>query len=295
MVRFLKYSLLALAGLSTLGISACSIGEPLRSEVAMRLSGPAWMVKREIEAGPFKLTAFERMHEREKPAALYIEGNGEADFSIRGELFDATPRNPVALHLASMDKSDNVAYIARPCQYSGLQDADLECGEKYWKDAQFSTEILGAYHSAMDGIKARYGVRSFNIVGYDGGATLAALLSGQRNDVISLKTVASQFDLNALDTSLDKLRAIPQHHYIGGQDETAPPEGLHAYIQALGDTQCADYTLIQEAEHEKGWVNKWPEFLKKGTPTCYRPPEPEFVPIERPKPIYVPRMKGSKK
>ena len=296
MNSFLKISALALTGISALSLNACGPHEPFREQVAARLASPAWMMKRPVESGPFIVTAFERMHERGETANIYIEGAGEADETIiKGALFNPTPRNPVALHLASMDKADNVAYLARPCQYSGLRDPQNECDESYWGDAQFNIETLSAYHGVLDNIKARYGITDFNIIGYNSGATLAALLAGQRKDIKSLRTVAGRFDLTALSGTMDSLKNIPQHHFIGGQDELAPPAELENYLQALGDTPCVDYTLIQEAAHEKGWVNKWPELLKNDIPECYIPPEPEFIPIEKPEPIYVPRMGASTK
>lgn len=293
MNKFAKHSLLTLSALGIVGLAACA-SEPLREEVAMRVASPAWMVKRPVEAGPFVLTAFERMHERGQPATVYIEGSGEAEFIKDGMLFNPTPSNPVALHLAAMDKSENLAYLARPCQYSGLRNEEADCAA-YWGDAQFSPEVLAAYNSALDGIKARYGVTSFNLVGYDTGATIAAMMAAGRKDVTSLRTVAGRFNLETIDSATPALRRVPQHHFIGGQDERAQPSGMHAYLQSLGNTKCADHTYIQEAEHEKGWVNKWPELLKTKVPTCYIPPESEFIPIEKPKPIYVPRMSGSKK
>ncbi len=262
----------------------------------MRIASPAWMVKRPVKAGPFVLTAFERMHERSAPATLYIEGNGGASLAAHdGLLFNSTPHNPVALHLASKDKADNLAYLARPCQYTGLQDNDKSCDELHEGDAQYGAEVLSAYNEALNGIKARYGVTSFHLVGYDGGATLAALLAGERKDVRSLRTVAGRFDLNALAPRLVPLRGIPQHHFIGGQDNDVPPAELHGYLQVLGDSECVAHTLIQEAAHSKGWVEKWPDLLKANVPQCFIPPAPEFIPIEKPDPIYVPRMGGSKK
>jgi len=44
-------------------VTACAGTQTLIGEqVAMRLASPVWMIKREITAGPFTLTAFERMH-----------------------------------------------------------------------------------------------------------------------------------------------------------------------------------------------------------------------------------------
>jgi len=64
---------------------------------------------------------------------------------------------------------------------------------------------------------------------------------------------------------------------------------LESYLQKLGSSNCVTYDLIQEAEHSKGWVEKWPELLAK-TPTCKGPTAPPaFIEYERPKPIYRPR------
>ena len=118
-IKFLKsinLNALALCAITAATLTACGIGgTPLRSEVATRLSAPAWMVERQIPVAPFNLTAFERMHERGQPVTLYIEGDGTANLRTEPLYFDPTPINPVALHLASKDKSINLAYIARPC------------------------------------------------------------------------------------------------------------------------------------------------------------------------------------
>ena len=71
-----SFALLAICGLV---IAACAASEMLREEVADRLAAPAWMIKRPVQAGPFILTARERMHSKGAPATLYIEGSGEED------------------------------------------------------------------------------------------------------------------------------------------------------------------------------------------------------------------------
>lgn len=288
-----KRALLFVSALSLIGVAACSASSN-RAEIADRVAAPAWLIERPVEAGPFILTARERMHERGEPATIYIEGSGEADSIRQGKLFNATPVNPVALHLTAMDKSKNLAYIARPCQFTGLRDEDGDCAA-YWGDAQFSPTVLSAYDDVLSGIKARYGVTAFHLVGYNSGATIAGMLAATRNDVIDLRTVAPRFDAATMQSAIPALRKVPQHHFIGGQDESSQPKDFHAYLQALGNTECVEHTYIQESEHEKGWVNKWPELLKTKVPSCYIAPEPEFVPIEKPEPIYVPRIGGAKK
>jgi hypothetical protein len=293
MKNTLKYSLILLAGFSALSLNSCAPRDEMRNQVASRIASPAWMVKREVQTGNFALMAFERMHEREAPATLYIEGDGKADESQIRPLFNATPVNPVGLHLASKDKAINVAYLARPCQFTHESkggDAAKACSTQFWNaGAPYSEQVLAGYQQALDGIKKRYGITKFHLVGYDGGATIAAALAAQRKDVLSLRTVAGEFDENTLSPHIGALRFVPQHHYIGGADTVNPPAGLHAYLQALGENECTQYTLIQEAAHEKGWVDKWPELLKANMPACTLPPAPVFEPILKPKPPYYPR------
>ena len=318
--RFMKFTasklFLAIIASSVLTLGACNSPAPLRHEVAQRIASPAWMVKRPIETGLFTLTAYERMHERNEPVNIYIEGEGVAQRNNQEDTpFNPTPTNPVGLHLSAMDKANNVAYISRPCQYQHMTHYDHplphaeECAKEFFGDKRFSSEVITAYHSALDNIERQYGTNGFHLIGYDGGGAIAAILAAQRDDVLSLRTVAGNLDhdaqsadlglplmtgsLNAIDYVAD-LRDVPQHHFIGGQDETVRPIVLNSYLQALGPSPCVDYTMIQEAENERGWVEKWPGLLKLETPVCKKAIEP-LPPLEIKEPIFVPRMSGDKK
>ena len=284
-----------------LAAAACA-GAPLKDDIANRLASPVWMVERQIPAGPFNLTVYERMHTRYAPADIYIEGDGQAWLSNTRLSLDPTPANPVALHLATRDKSDNLVWMARPCQYSGLIEKETPCDATYWTDKRFAPEVLAAYNAALDEIKQRWNIESFNLIGFSGGGAIASILAAQRSDVASLRTVAGNLDhqthsayhnVSTLDGSLNppefaaKLASVPQVHFIGGQDEVVPPAVLHSYLQAVGDSSCVQYKFIQEAQHEQGWVDKWPELLAIA-PVCTGPameinvmqdlglPEPEF-------------------
>lgn len=312
----MKFPLLAIASIAVT-LTACSTIVPLRNEVASRIATPAWLVKRPIQTNEFTFTAFERMHKKGAPVTVYIEGDGTADRKAGAiKTLDPTPENPVALHLAAMDKSSNLAYLARPCQFNDLTHYDHpieikeDCAATYWEGKRFAPEVITAYNAALDNIANQYTTKNFHLVGYDGGGAIAAILAAKRDDVLSLRTVAGNLDhnaqsvylnlppltesLNAVDFAND-LRDIPQHHFIGGQDETIKPAVLHSYLQAMGDTSCVRHTLIQEAEHARGWVEKWPDLLKYEVPTCEKVLEPDMSPLDIPQPIFVPRMTGSKK
>jgi hypothetical protein len=300
----LKRSILGISLLSTLAISACVTAPYMREEAAKRVSAPAWMVSREIPANEYSLTAYERMHKRHTVANLYIEGDGVAWTSRNTQSRNPTPINPVALHMAAHDLAENVAYIARPCQYSGMAAKNTICPAETWTNGRFSQNVVDAYKAAMDEIKQRYDITEFHLIGYGGGGAIASILATQRDDVLSLRTVAAPLnhtmytnlhDTHPLDKSINpidlasQLRTVPQHHFIGGQDKLVPPAILHSYLQALGANNCTAYTFIQEAEHEAGWVEKWPELLAK-TPECagpqldysYEPFEPIRIEREAP-------------
>jgi hypothetical protein len=267
----------ALIGIALLGLAACTPAHFMREEVAMRLGSAAWMVKREIPAAPFSLTSYERMHERNAHATVYIEGDGKAWSHMSA---DPTPENPVALHLATKDNAKNVVYLARPCQQSGKKLDDTECEREYWTDRRFAPEVLRAFDAALDNIARQYDITAFHLVGYDGGAVVAAALAQNRKDVLSLRTVAGK--LNEIKNPAT-LAHLPQRHFIGGQDEVTPPGVLHGYLQAVGPSSCVNYDFIQENSHEKGWPDKWPELLALPT-SCTAAwkatPSPDFTPYE---------------
>lgn len=298
--KFRSLTLALMASGTLLSATACT-APFMREETAHRISSPAWMVERKIPAAPFVLTAYERMHTHNAPATIYIEGDGLAWVSRNQASLDPTPTNPVALNLAAMDKAQNVAYLARPCQFSKLLDANTACPVKYWTSERFAPEVINAMSEALDNIKRQYDITEFNLVGFSGGANIAAQLAAKRTDVVSLRTVAGNLDhrahseyhqvsylensLNAIDVA-PKLADLPQRHFIGGQDNIVPPSLSARFVQALGSDRCADITLVQEAEHDNGWADKWPELLAMPV-SCKTPkaPEPAFEPYTPPKKV----------
>lgn len=269
--------------------AACSITEN-REITAERIARPAFMVERTLTAGPADFQLWERMHERYAPANVYIEGDGNA--AADGSYFsNTTPDNPVGLHLASRDNADNLLYIGRPCQFRDPQDEN-KCAPALWSNRRFSPEVVVAYNEVLDEVKARYNITEFNLIGYNGGANIAAALSTQREDVVSLRTVAGtlspaiSYDAKKNPLDPDSITAFsvapdlattPQHHFIGAGDPVGSAEGYHSFRQQMGESRCVHYTFVQDADTTRGWVEKWPELLK-ATIEC----EPEHVPAPLP-------------
>jgi dienelactone hydrolase len=275
--------------LAALVPAACSITEN-REITAERIARPAFMVERRLDAGPADFQLWERMHQRFAPANVYIEGDGVT--SADGSYFsNTTPDNPVGLHLASRDNAENLLYVGRPCQFRDPQDKK-ECAPALWSNRRFSPEVVAAYNQVLDEVKRRYDISEFNLIGYDGGANIAAALATQREDVKSVRTVAGtlnpaiSYDPKKDPIDADSITAfglapqlatVPQHHFIGAGDTVGSAETYHSFRQQMGESKCVHYTFVQDADHTRGWVEKWPELLK-ATVEC----EPEHIPVELP-------------
>ena len=187
----IKFGIVATLAILALGGCIGTTYPYIRTETAQRIAAPAWMIKRDITANPFLLRAYERIHDRGGIAHIYIEGENS------GAISDATPLNPVALHLASKDKADNVIYIARPCQYTGMVSPAEKCDSRYWEKSRFSQSVIDSYNKALDDIAMRYDIRAFDLIGYGGGGSIATLLAAGRSDVTSLRTVSGILDHEA--------------------------------------------------------------------------------------------------
>ena len=260
-------------------VGACRTMDDLwKEDAANRLAVPANLHKRQVMTGPYAITYFERTYKRGEPATIYIEGDGLDSMDKNHLSDDPTPDYPVALHLATRDLGDNVIYLARPCQYTALEAHDSVCAPAAFTSDRFSLEALTAMNNALDALKSRYDLTGFNLVGYDGGATVAALLAAKRKDVLSLRTVAGMLDtglipadsvqavslgaLNPKDFARD-LAAIPQHHFYGTWDQTIPPSAYDGFRAAMGESVCARMSVVDEVNHEEGWANRWPSLLEQ--------------------------------
>jgi len=256
-------------------LAACSSGESIKNTFnAAKLNGFAVKV---IAVSPFILTSHERVSSSNSIANLYIEGDGRAWLSKRTPSLDPTPKNPMALKLAQLDDTENVIYLARPCQYSKAVDG-LACDQKYWTSHRFAPKVIEAMSMALDDMKKRHQTTGFNLIGFSGGGNVAALLAARRNDVVSLRTVAGNLDhelqsnihdvsqipysLNAKNVAMN-IKHIPQLHFIGGQDEIVPQQVYESYKRSSGDLDCIKSYVVDAASHAKGWESVWKSLLNK--------------------------------
>ena len=249
-----------------------------RNAAAEAMAQSAGLVHRVVPAGDFALTTFSRIADPSQPVTVYIEGYGLAWRTRYEPSLDPTPRKAIGLALAVADRSANVVYLARPCQFTP-PSANPRCGTAYWTDKRFAPEVIAATDAAIDKIVG--GGTRINLVGYSGGGAVAVLVAARRSDVASIRTVAGNLDhdevnrihrvspmpgsLNAIAVAA-RVASVPQIHFSGGDDETVPPAIAERFRAAAGG-RCVKTRVVAGASHESGWPERWPSLLAM-VPSC---------------------------
>ena len=167
---------------------------------------------------------------------------------------------------------NNVIYLARPCQYVSREESP-KCHSRYWSTARYAPAVIESYHDILNALRHQ-GVNEFHLVGYSGGAPLALILAEQRNDILSVTTVAGNISLKtfselhhvdylteSLDpqTFINQLGNVRQQHYIGSEDVIVPISIAQAWQQTLSPTQQNHSKLISvpNVSHHSGWQIFW--------------------------------------
>lgn len=230
-----------------------------------------------ISAGRFELVAYTPVSIRQDDMlTVYIEGDGFAWLSASQPSLDPTPRDPLALRLALAHPEGNVAYLARPCQF--VDATRTRCPQRYWTDARFAREVIDASSEAIDEVMGRFGATRLILVGFSGGAAVAALLTVNRQDVERLVTVGGNLDhqawtefhrvhplsgsLNPAD-HIEELESVPQWHFVGGEDDVMPPALVRAFVSRFSSPQIARTHVEPEFDHHCCWVEHWPRLLSE--------------------------------
>lgn len=264
-------------------LAGCGASKPLSARISLAedLAAKASLSRHTVPAGLFDLAAWMRMEEPGTTARVYIEGDGLAFVSRHQVSLNPTPVNPVALRLASQDLAPNVVYLARPCQFSGWRHEGA-CPDKYWTSHRTAKEVIESYQDALNEIKTRHAITHFELIGYSGGAAIALLLAAERNDVESVRTVAGNIDYKAfadfhrvspMTASIDpatvaeKIKDIPQIHYIGGKDKIIPKALFDGWKEKSLHSSCVQSIKVENATHETGWEEDWRRLLNV-SPKC---------------------------
>lgn len=251
-----------------------------REAHADALAQQANLVRELIRTDDFVLTAYVRITNVAAPVNVYIEGDGLAWTSRNEPSLDPTPIEATGLKLATADPGANVAYVARPCQFTPLT-LNPHCEVTYWTNKRFSPEVVTALNQALDQLISRRPGQRINLIGYSGGGALAVLLAARRSDVTSIRTVAGNLDhqfvnqlhhvsampesLNAMDVA-SSVANLAQIHFSGSNDVVVPPEVAQRFIAATG-SRCAQFHIVPGLKHAGDWQRVWPALLAI-TPVC---------------------------
>lgn len=261
MLKILKFALL----FWLLVLAACQVNPD-------KLANNANLYKQLHTTKHFVITSYAKAFNRmdpNKPLYIYIEGDGQAWINKYKLAKNPTPKNPLALRLASLDKRPNVIYIARPCQFTPLR-LDLNCNSKYWSTARYSEPVIESINTVINYFKSKIN-NNLNLIGYSGGATVAGIVASRRSDVNSLVTIAGNLDHEEISTfhgttklteSLNlinfakQLSHITQLHYIGEKDNIIPSYTIKNFVKKINyfNKNIAKYIIIKNADHYNGWL-----------------------------------------
>lgn len=204
---------------------------------------------------------------------IYIEGDGVAYSTPTKPSLDPTPITPGSLLLAKRDNAPSVAYLGRPCQYV----TGPTCSNENWTTGRFSSRVIQTENKLVDAAKAMAGARTIVLIGFSGGGAVAALLAGQRTDVIALITVCGNLDhsvwtqmhnvtplhgsLNPADDAA-RLSALPQVHFLGGADTNVTRAVTESFVSRLGPGARATIQVVPALPHGgEDWAEAWPGLL----------------------------------
>lgn len=249
-----------------------------RNAYADKLAKPKHFEKSLVKTQDFSFTTYHKPFvsntvNNKNVLTIYIEGDGHS-WDHRDKISgNPTPYQPLALKLALLDKKENVAYLARPCQYTNLK-GEQSCGPDIWTFQRFSEKVISNMNEAVTKLKQESGAKKINLVGFSGGGAVVVLVAARRNDVLSLTTVAGDLDhemmtefhqTSPMTESLNpkhvvhKIAHIPQTHYIGAKDPIVPTFISGSFVQEIAKThpENANQVILPKASHHEGWEKFW--------------------------------------
>jgi len=262
-------------------LQACAFpGADDRIAQARQLAYEANWQELDLPSRPFAL----RSYINQQPTingelTIYIEGDGVAWVDGQYPSRNPTPIEPIALKLALKQPIGASAYLARPCQFIGLENREL-CNSSAWTSARFSGDAIDSTNQAINLLKMQTRAQKLVLVGYSGGAAIALLTAAGRQDVSLIISVAGNVDpfswvathqldilVSSLDTkdSISKLSGIRQIYFVGGNDRVIPRDIAKAFADKFEKNTRPIVMEIVGNGHSCCWVRQWPELWKLAT------------------------------
>ncbi len=220
---------------------------------------PTDFIYKEIKTDKFTLASWQKISNLQLPFKIYIEGDGNSFTASGRPTKNPTPKSVMFRKLAFSDKSANVIYLARPCQFV----KDPQCEKLYWTTGRFAYPVISSTAQAIKYITNNEVV----LIGFSGGAQVAGLVAVLNPEIKTKKIItiagnldhkswATQKKLYPLKDSLsltdykEQLKNIPQLHYVGGKDKVIPYKITYDFIK-----NNDNIILLPNATHTSGWDN----------------------------------------
>ena len=226
--------------------------------LALLLSGCAWItpnpkgfIDKKIETEYLTFSVWEKEGiELGKPLRVYLDGDGNPN-----------PSEKIGLYYAQQDPTNNVIYMGRPCQWS--KDKICKSKPEIYKGQRFHPEIIREIEEVVLYLKNKYKAPEIELIGYDGGATVALNLATQMN-VKRVITIAGILDTNAYtrynelpempdaQNPADKLSVladVEQIHYVGGNDEITPRRAAERFVAKMQNPKSATVRSVKGIGH----------------------------------------------
>jgi len=223
----------------------------LLSACASRPNAEGW-IEKTIETKYLSFQVWEKEITPEQKLRIYIEGDG-----------NPTPDKPVAFELANRDTHQNVIYVSRPCQYVWCDECEKSA---LWQEERYNAEIVEEMKKLIDYLMKKYKAPSVELIGYDGGATMALLLAPKLpvervitvGGIVNTKTYATSQKIvlngdNPMDIK-NILAQISQVHYVGGKDKVVPRRMVEGFVDAMYKPKSVSVKIVPNATHTS-WEN----------------------------------------
>lgn len=262
------------AALLVLGCSFIPSHDERVSEAKAIAAEAGWQ-RFELDSLGFRLFGFSPVVDSNSAAidvlTVYIEGDGLAWISRTRPSSNPTPVDAQALRLAVRHQGTAV-YLARPCQFV----AQANCDSRYWLGERFASEVVAANNEAIDLLKQRFKAQRIQLVGYSGGAAIAAMVAARRDDVVRLVSVVGNMHPDAWTQQLGltklggdspvnyvtKLHTVRQLLLVGGKDRQVPPAVADAYVKLFDKSAPIIKVVKPSFGHVCCWVDVWPDLLQ---------------------------------
>ncbi len=260
-------------------LSGCSVGQKVKTGEQLALQ--YGFEQKYYRTNLFTIVSLQKNISPNTTVTIYIEGDGRAWRNRRRVSANPTPADPIGLKLASVDSNNDIIYLARPCQFIDLE-REQHCQPEYWTSKRAGKEVVNALNDVVSTIKNEYDYEHVRLIGYSGGATIAAILAATRDDVIEFRSVAGNLDIakfadyhnvTPLNGSInpvslaDKLVFVPQKHFFSSDDTVVVPKIIESYLASLAifdpQLRCVMKAVLSGITHSKGWEAYWQQQTHK--------------------------------